>query len=151
MNLGAPSWLIAWLEGVSVWDVILIGAFIVALVFFIKNKGWRTAKAMAKGILYAAEILEAVQDSPDFQKRIEAKVNEIHHETHTNDGSSIKDAVGRVEKTAERLEEGVAGLHGRLDPVEADLALVKEAVAQLQSADEEIRAELEQTQPKEKP
>lgn len=144
MSIEAPQWLIDWWESVSLWDAVVWIAIVAGVIVFIRRKGWRTVKAMARGILYADRILAAVQGLPDWQKRIEEKVDGIHHETHRNDGSSIKDATVRI-------EEGVAGLHGRLDPVEADLATVKDAVEQLQRADEEIRAEIEQTQPKENP
>jgi hypothetical protein len=39
-------------------------------------------------------------------------LTEIHHETHNNDGSSIKD-------TVDRIELGVKGLYERVDGLEA--------------------------------
>lgn len=143
MNTDAPSWLVDFLDGVSLWDALLWAAAIIAGAWFIYKRGWRTLVALARGIINSAETLAAVKDLPDFITRtderfdrMEAKVEGIHHETHNNDGSSIKDAVDRIETSLE-------GVHGRLDTVEVD-------VRSLHLADDELRAELENTQnPKE--
>jgi hypothetical protein len=73
-----------------------------------------------------------------------AKIEEIHHEVHFNNGSSVKDAVTRVEKrqlasnrTQRRIEKGVAGLYDRVDAADAAAA--------------EIRKDFDDTHPKEKP
>ena len=76
----------------------------------------------------AVAIVDALVKLP----ALAVKVKQIHHETHTNDGSSIKDAVARV-------EEGVAGLHGRMDDVDRQLTT-------LATADEELWEEIERTQ-----
>ena len=57
---------------------------------------------------------------------LKLKVEEIHHETHRNDGSSIKDAVGRI-------EEGVKALYDRTD--------------EMRDVDDELRHALEDTHP----
>ena len=54
------------------------------------------------------------------------QIAEIHHEVKYNNGSSVKDAVGRVER-------GVAGIYDRLDA--ADVISRK------------LREDLEQTKP----
>lgn len=71
------------------------------------------------------------------------QIEEIHHETHKNDGSSIKDAVLRIEKSQSRsrgaqirLERGIKGLYTR-----ADLADV---------ADAQMRKDFEDTHPRTK-
>lgn len=132
----APPWLVAWLQGISVWDLILWVVGIAGLILFIRKKGWLWIIAFARAILATAEVIDNVRELPAFIERTDQrhaelalKVEGIYHETHKNDGSSIKDALGRV-------EEGVAGLHGRLDVVEA-------SVTTLARADEEIRAEIE--------
>lgn len=74
-------------------------------------------------------ILDALVRLPDVVE----KVDEIHHEVHYNNGSSVKDAVRRVEKKLGQVEEGVAGLYRRADA--SDLA------------DANLRRELENTHP----
>lgn len=72
------------------------------------------------------------------------KIGEIQHEVQFNNGSSVKDAVTRVEKrqlasnrTQRRIEKGVAGLYDRADA--ADDATTK------------LRKDFDDTHPKEKP
>lgn len=143
MSLDAPSWLVAWLRTVSVWDAALWVVGAVLLVWFVKNKAWRGVVAFARGIVNSAELLAAVQGLPAYiaradkrHEQLSAKVDGIYHETHNNDGSSIKDSV-------DRIEMGVKGLYPRVDTVE-------EKVLALNAADEALRAELEDTRnPKE--
>lgn len=85
-------------------------------------------------------IMNAVTGLPDYisraderTERLEAKVDGIYHETHKNDGSSVKDAV-------DRIEVGVAGLHVKVE----ELAASDE---ELRAADEQLREDLEATQP----
>lgn len=138
MNFDAPPWLVDLLDSVSVWDAIVWVALAVAGVMFIYKRGWRSIIAFARGLINAAEILASVQGLPAYieradarHDRLEGKVDGIFHETHNNDGSSIKDSV-------DRIEIGVRGLYGRVDTVE-------EKVVALSAADDEIRAELEDT------
>ena len=96
------------------------------------------ALAFAKAIINWAAIAAALNGLPEFIERTDQrlgshsqKIDGIYHETHKNDGSSIKDAVGR-------LEVGVAGLHQKIKA--------------LQDTDAVLRAEIENTNPpKEKP
>lgn len=78
----------------------------------------------------AVAIVDALVQLPAMK----AQIDSIHHETHTNNGSSIKDATSRI-------EHGVKGLHDRMDAVEADVKALRET-------DNELRAEIENTQPK---
>jgi biopolymer transport protein ExbB/TolQ len=124
MSLDAPAWLIAWLQSVNLWNALLVVAFVSAVIVFIRKKGWAWLKAFAKAILATADVIEHVSELPDYITRSDerfealvAKVNEIHHETHKNDGSSIKDAV-------DRIESSVSGLHGRVDSVEREVAAI---------------------------
>lgn len=57
------------------------------------------------------------------------KVDEIHHETHHNDGSSIKDAVARLEDAIRGVNARLDAGERRFDRVDSDLAEVKGQVA----------------------
>lgn len=57
-------------------------------------------------------LVDALGKLPGFIDRTEKAIGEIHHEVHYNNGSSVKDAVDRVER-------GVKGLYDRLDKTEA--------------------------------
>ena len=74
-------------------------------------------------------ILDALVRLPDVVE----KVDQIHHEVHYNNGSSVKDAVRRVETKLGKVEEGVKGLYSRADASDA--------------ADADLRRELENTHP----
>lgn len=59
-------------------------------------------------------ILDALVRLPEVMEKVDdmtAQVSEIHHEVHYNNGSSVKDAVRRV-------EEGVTGLYLRVDAID---------------------------------
>lgn len=145
INLDAPPWLVDFLDSVSIWDAIVWLALVIAGIVFIYKRGWRSIIAFARGLINAAEILASVQGLPAYieradqraaaadqrHDRLEGKVDAIYHETHNNDGSSIKDSV-------DRIEIGVRGLYDRVDTVE-------QKVVALSDADEQIRAELEDT------
>lgn len=73
-----------------------------------------------------------LEELPGFMERTSAtladqdrKIAEIHHETHDNSGSSLKDAGARTErnltaltKTVKGIDEGVRGIYDRLDTLE---------------------------------
>ena len=138
MAIDAPSWLVEWLRSINLWDLILIACAVVAVIAFIRKKGWRSILATAKGILTLDRILIAVQGLPAWQERVEKKVDGIHHETHKNDGSSIKDSQDRTEAAVDRLERGMRGVYEQL----ADL---RAADTRLEAADERLRADIENT------
>jgi uncharacterized protein YoxC len=105
---------------------------------------WLVAAALFIGVVVklwpfvrnAVAIVDALVQLPPLAKQVaemKAQIDGIHHETHKNDGSSIKDAVDRV-------EVGVAGLYTKVDGLE-------QQIGDLQAADEEIRADIEHTQP----
>ena len=86
------------------------------------------------------DLTAAIGQLPDFIERTdltlqsqEMAIKSIYHETHKNDGSSLKDAVGRV-------EEGVAALHLK------GAKLTAEAVDQA-AITEKLRVDLEKTKP----
>lgn len=121
-----PAWFIEWAESVNLWGTLLIltgiVSAIVGVVLFVK-KGWPWLKAFAAAIIKTAQVVDAVQELPEFIARTDAtlakqnttlakqdeRIAEIHHEVHYNNGSSVKDAVRRV-------ETGVADLRARIDP-----------------------------------
>ena len=87
------------------------------------------------------ELTAAIAQLPDFIERTDitlrgqdTAIKSIYHETHQNNGSSLKDAVDRV-------EEGVKGIYNRLDGLE-------ESVEELHETDEKLSDQIEeQTQP----
>lgn len=135
-----PDWLSFLLADTSalqlVFWVIAIGALIAVIV-----KLWPFMRN-------AVQIVDALVTLPALKASVEkmqAQVTSIHHELHPNGGTSMNDAVRRMEGTTERLEIGVKGLYDQV----ADLA---EADKRLEAADERIRADFEQTNPpKEQP
>ncbi|ONI62640.1 hypothetical protein CSIV_14290 [Microbacterium sp. CSI-V] len=82
--------------------------------------------SFARAVLTAAQVLDSVKGLPAFIERTDARIGEIHHEVHFNNGSSVKDsairtelAVRELKETAGRLEVGVAGLYTRVDELAA--------------------------------
>lgn len=128
-----PDWLADLLANTSALQLIFwIGA--IAALIAVLVKLWPALTKMVT-------IINAVSGLPAFITRTDqtlqtqnqalagqdTKISEIHHEVHFNNGSSVKDAVIRV-------ETGVAGLYGE--------------VAKLNTADEDLRADFEKTHPK---
>lgn len=111
------SWTEFW-EQVSVAQAVIWVLGIIAVIAFIV-KGWPKLRAFMK-------LIDALAILPAFIERTDQKLAEIHHETHNNDGSSIKDSV-------DRIELGVKGLYDRTDALAA--------------VDERLREDLEKTKP----
>lgn len=106
--------------------------------------------AVAKGVVNAAAILTAVQGLPEFiekHEKLATKVDEIHHETHTNNGSSIKDSQARTEAAVQHVQKSLEGVHGRLETLEGGVKSLEGEVKALHRADDELRSDLEQTNP----
>jgi len=134
--MDTPQWLIDFLDGISLWDAIAIISVITAVVWFIAKKGWRGATAFARAILATATVIDNVKELPAFIERTDARLQQntkaledhtvqldgIAHETNPNSGTSMKDALGRLEAFAKRMEESVEGIHGRLDTLESSVA-----------------------------
>ncbi|WP_137843870.1 DUF2746 domain-containing protein [Microbacterium sp. 2FI] len=135
-----PPWLVAWAQSISLWDLALWTAIVVGLVVFIRKRGWRWIIAFARAILATAEVITSVQGLPDFIARTDQSVGAMRTQLENSHLTNLRDDVTEAIDTAKRVEEGVRGLHGRLDSVEQN-------VAQLAKADIEIRDQLEQTQP----
>lgn len=47
--------------------------------------------------------VDALSTLPEWQTRVEEKIDGIHHETHHNDGSSLKDSGARTEEAVTKL------------------------------------------------
>lgn len=128
-----PDWSVLFDAGSALQAVLWIVAAVLLIGVVIKL--WPFVKN-------AVAIVDALVTLPEMKKQIDS----IHHETHTNKGTSIKDAVERLEATTARLEatstetkESVEGVHGRLDDIDRQMsALARE--------DEALWAELDQAQ-----
>lgn len=111
-----PEWLKAILGDTSAVQLVFWIIAVFALVAFL-IKMWPV-------FTKAVQIINAVSGLPSFIERTDktlagqdSKIAEIHHEVHFNNGSSVKDAVTRVEK-------GVAGLYDKVDELgEADVKM----------------------------
>lgn len=121
-----PSWLVNFLSHLSAWEVIAFLGVAGFLIWFVIRHAWPRLIGFARAVLATAEVIDNLRDLPEFMRRTDRRLKKhgeqidgIYHETHSNDGSSIKDATGRIESSLQ-------GLHGRVDAVEADVALLKE-------------------------
>lgn len=123
-----PDWLQQWLKAVSLWDITLWALGGVLAIWLIRRfvtKGWPALKLFAHRLTAFIRTVDAVVGLPAFIERTDAtleaqngKIADIHHETHNNNGSSIKDST-------DRIEEGVAGLYTRVDELEDKLARLR--------------------------
>lgn len=89
-----------------VW-VIYIGLFTSAVTAVLKfgPPAWRTISGFVATINALAGLPVALTDQAEFRIRTTAtlaaqdlKIEEIHHEVHFNNGSSVKDAIERIEE-----------------------------------------------------
>lgn len=142
MNLGAPGWLVSWLQAWSVWDLVLLAAAVVGVVVFLRKKGWRWVVAFAQAILATADVIDHVKELPAFIQRTDDRLDEHTRQLKNSHDSNLRDDVTSALQAAERTEASVQGLHGRLDEVERN-------VASLAKADVEIRDALEHHLPTE--
>ncbi len=113
-------------ESVSVlqfvgWALGILGI----IAFFVK--GWPKIVAFVKVMDSLAALPQFMVDTTKTLEEQNTKIAEIHHEVNYNNGSSVKDAL-------ERVELGVKGLYDRADKSD--------------KSDAEIREELERTRPK---
>lgn len=81
-----PSWAQEWLDTISAADVLIWLTFIGLVITFI-IKTWPFLSRFT-------DIINSLIVLPELRDKVDA----IHHETHNNDGSSIKDSVDRIEK-----------------------------------------------------
>lgn len=147
MDLGAPAWLIDLLSGINLWTLIICVTVLVGGVVFIRKKGWPWLTAFARGILNAAEILVAVQGLPAFITRADASLEEHTRQLKNSHNTNLREELTAALDGVTRVEASVKGLHGRLDTVEADVKALRTTTEDLAAIDEELRAEIENTQP----
>lgn len=105
MNL--PQGFIDWLSTISVWDVISWAIIIGVILRFIFRKGWRSVTALAKGVMSADKILDAVKDLPDDMADLKTQVADIHHEMYNNSGDSLRDQVDKANKRLGYVEDAL--------------------------------------------
>lgn len=91
-------------------SAVQVGFWIVAAILLIAAivRLWPWITKSIKTIDALAGLPDFMRRTEQFMKRTEARVEEIHHEVQFNNGSSVKDAVKRV-------ETGMVGLHTKLD------------------------------------
>lgn len=127
------------------WEALFGGTTLVQAIL------WLVAVGLLIGLLIklwpfiknAVAIVDALVQLPALLKQVAAmkdQVAAIHHETHRNDGSSIKDSTVRIEQSLE-------GVHGRLDAVEGDTKEIRVQVDRLTREDEALWEALDQTNP----
>ncbi|HEY2644848.1 MAG TPA: hypothetical protein VGI56_13920 [Galbitalea sp.] len=138
--------------------LIAVGSIAGALtaIFFGARKGWRALSVIVK----VGDALPALIQLPAFIERTDAtlaqqnqQIEEIHHEVKYNNGSSVKDAIGRVEKVQTtnskkigtiqrantRIEKGVKGLYDRVDANEQAATVDRANIAATQKELEDTR------------
>lgn len=118
----------AWTDFWGGVSVLQLAAWVVGLcaVFIFIYKSWPILTRFVTTINSLADLPRFMVTTAATLAAQDVKIEEIHHEVHYNNGSSVKDAIGRVEK-------GVAGLYTRADAADA--------------ADAAMRKELEDTRP----
>jgi hypothetical protein len=135
---------IEWIDrlfGHAPWVPFLLWViFIVGAVWFVG----RMLIHMWKPLTRFVTTINSLAGLSQFMERTEAAIAKqgtqldgIFHETHRNDGSSIKDSTVRLEKAVEDLRVSTDGLHGRMDRVETGVAGLYGKVDELEAADGE--------------
>lgn len=140
----------------------LLLVFLGAL-FVLVRRAWRALSV----VIRIGDALPALVKLPAFMDRTDAtleaqnaKIDEIHHEVNYNNGSSVKDAIARVETTTStlaktvrgnttklttmqrnqgRIEKGVKGLYDRVDANEKTAAEDRANIAAAQKELEDTR------------
>lgn len=147
--------------------VLLVGAILTALaiLYGFGRRLWKALGVIAR--LTAAA--PALMDLPQFMITTahtlaaqDRQIEEIHHEVQFNNGSSVKDAVTRVESVLtqntkklttqlaaqRRIEKGVKGLYTRVDANEKAATVDRASIAAAQKELEDTRP-TRTTKPKE--
>lgn len=107
------EWLQDWAANTTLLQAVLWVAGAASVVVFFW-KGWPALKRSVAAMSKFVQVVDSIADLPQFMTTTSAtlaeqdvKIAEIHHEVHFNNGSSVKDAVTRVEKKLDGLlEEG---------------------------------------------
>lgn len=88
-----PIWFTEWADGIALGDFLLWLILISGAVLFL-IKVWPL-------LSNAVQIVDALVKLPTLADKVDdlgEKVDSIYHETHKNNGSSIKDSVDRIER-----------------------------------------------------
>lgn len=119
-----PTWDEFW-ESVSVAQAAVWIVGIAVVITFIV-KGWPKIRALVRLVDALGVLPKFMVDTTATLLEQDKKIADIHHEVHYNNGTSVKDALARVEL-------GVKGIYTRLDSADQDRR--------------ELREDLEQTHP----
>lgn len=111
--------------------VLWVLAAIAVIVFIVKM--WPLISRFVATVNALADLpakLETINAIEAKLVKIESQVQEIHHETHFNSGTSIKDATVRIEDKVDAMQElmesGDADLGARVDDIENTINPKKE-------------------------
>ncbi len=112
-----PGWLVDFFGDITLAQVVIWVA-VAAVVVILVRRIW-------PGVVAAVKLTDMLSKLPAFMERTDAAIRKqgeqldgIYHETHRNDGSSIKDSTVRLEHAVAELGGSVQGVHGRLDALE---------------------------------
>lgn len=112
-------------ESVSVAQAAVWIVGITVLITFVV-KMWPKIRAFVNMVDALSALPKFMDDTTETLAQQDSKIADIHHEVHYNNGTSVKDALARVEL-------GVKGIYARLDTADQDRR--------------ELREDLEQTHP----
>ncbi|WP_298742276.1 hypothetical protein [uncultured Microbacterium sp.] len=105
------------LGGMSALSVVFWVLAIAALIAFVV-KLWPALSQFVTIVNATAGLPAYIARADERHARLEEKVDGIFHETHNNDGSSIKDSVDRIEKS---INDEVKPTLGRLAAADDEL------------------------------
>lgn len=120
-----PDWIDRLLGEMSALQMLFWLIAVIALVAAIV-KVWPALSQFVTIVNATAGLPDYIARADERHKRLEDKVDGIYHETHNNDGSSIKDSVDRIETSINRD--------------------VTPALAKLAQSDDDLWAALDDTQ-----
>jgi len=101
-------------DSISVLQLIGWVLGILGVIAFIV-KGWPKVRAFVQMVDALSSLPTFMLDTTATLKAQDEKIDAIHHEVNYNNGSSVKDAV-------ERVELGVKGLYDRIDTTDENAA-----------------------------
>jgi len=98
------NWISLLLEDITAMQVAAWIALVIGLTILVR-KIWRPLKRLIKLTDALSELPEFIPTQRVEMQALRQEVREIHHEVHYNNGSSVKDAVGRIETGVARMHE----------------------------------------------
>lgn len=106
-------------QSISVFQAAAWVAAAAIVATFIVKVVWPQVRAFVRFMDAIAALPKFMVDTTATLNAQDTKIADIHHEVRYNNGSSVKDALKRV-------EEGVKGLFTRLDAADVDRAELRE-------------------------